>query len=209
MRRSMRAAAVAAASFVAYQKGLRPWQERWGASDDEVDAALSGDDLTPDPASQVTRAITIEARPEDVWPWIVQLGAERAGFYSYDWLERAFGADIRNVTELRPEWQRRAAGDFVPATQPGYLGVFPEPLGWRVSMVDPGRAMVLENWGAFVLQPTDDGKTRFIIRSTIAEGRVPVWSAALNMLAFQVPHFIMERRMMLQIKALAEKGTPS
>ena len=70
--------------------------------------------------------------------------------------------------------------------------------------VEPGRALVLENWGAFVLLPTPDGDTRFIIRSTISNRRVPVWASALNMVTFQLPHFIMQRRMMLSIKTLAE-----
>jgi hypothetical protein len=64
--------------------------------------------------------------------------------------------------------------------------------------------MVLQGWGAFVLLPTDDGRTRFIIRSTISNSRIPVWASALNFMAFELPHFIMQRRMMLTIKALSE-----
>ena len=68
------------------------------------------------------------------------------------------------------------------------------------------RALVLENWGAFVLLPTPDGHTRFLIRSTMSHERIPTWAAALNLTAFQLPHFIMQRKMMLTIKALAEGG---
>jgi hypothetical protein len=64
---------------------------------------------------------------------------------------------------------------------------------------------VLENWGAFVLLPVGDEQTRFIVRSTMSNRRIPVWASALNLVAFQLPHFIMERRMMLTIKALAEE----
>ena len=135
---------------------------------------------------------------------MAQLGQERGGFYSYDWLERAFGADVRNVRELRPEWQTLREGDFIRATQPGYLGFVNEPLGWRVTRAD-GRVLTLENWGTFVLLPNGDEETRFIIRSKISNRKIPVWASALNLITFQIPHFIMERRMMLTIKALAEE----
>jgi hypothetical protein len=94
----------------------------------------------------------------------------------------------------------------VRATQPGYLGLFGEPLGWRVTRADPGQVLVLENWGSFVLLPTGCNQTRFIIRSTISNRSISVWASALNMVTFQLPHFIMQRRMMLTIKALAEKS---
>jgi hypothetical protein len=75
-----------------------------------------------------------------------------------------------------------------------------------VEVVEPERAMVLEHWGAFVLAPTPDGRTRFLIRSTMSHERIPVWAAAVNLTAFQLPHFIMQRKMMLTIKALAERA---
>jgi len=114
---------------------------------------------------------------------------------------------VRNVHEIRPEWQHRAVGDRVRATQPGYLGgVFGRDLGWTVNDLQPGRALVLQHWGAFVLLPADAGKTRFIIRTHIGNPATPAWAAALDVMTFELPHFIMERRMMLQIKALAEEG---
>lgn len=203
-----RAGVAIASAFVIYVAGamvLWPVHRAWGSESGEYSFSLPGDGVERNPALEVQHAVTVNAPPHAVWPWLAQLGRDRAGFYSYDWLERAFGADIHNVNELRPEWQRRAIGDFVPATQPGYLGIFGEPLGWRVTALDPGRAMVLENWGAFVLRPTADGKTRFIVRSTMSHQRIPAWAAAMNMMLFQVPHFIMERKMMLQIKRLAEE----
>jgi hypothetical protein len=71
--------------------------------------------------------------------------------------------------------------------------------------VEPERALLLEHWGAFVLLPEEGGRTRFLIRSTISHPQIPAWAAALNLAAFQLPHFIMQRRMMLTIKALAER----
>jgi hypothetical protein len=194
--------------FVTASTLLYPIHRTWGSTRDELLMPLPGDADARDPGLEVQHAVTIDAAPRDVWPWIVQLGQDRAGFYSYDWLERAIGADIRNTFEIRPEWQGRQVGDFVPATQPGYLrGIFGNQPGWTVALVDPERAMVLKYWGAFVLLPTENGSTRFIIRSTISHPQIPVWASALNFLAFELPHFIMERRMMLTIKALAESGS--
>ena len=192
--------------YVALVTVLWPWHRTWGSTRDELTMSLPGDEGPRTPAFEIQHAVTIDAPPEAVWPWLVQLGQDRAGFYSYDWLERAFGVDVRNVTEIRPEWQQRTAGDFVRATQPTYLaGVFGPNLGWRISDLQENHALVLEQWGAFVLVPTEDGRTRFIIRSTVTQPQFPVWAAGFEFLTFELAHFIMERRMMLGIKALAER----
>lgn len=187
---------------------LWPLHRAWGSRPSEHALSLPGDADNRVAALEIQHAVTVNAPPEAVWPWLIQLGQDRGGFYSYDWLERAFGVDIHNTTAIRPEWQSRQAGDRVRATQAGYLGgVFGRDLGWTVERVEPGRAMVLQYWGAFVLEPTSDGKTRFIIRTKVGDPHAPAWAAALDMMAFEMPHFIMERRMMLQIKALAEKSS--
>ena len=199
----------AALAFLVYTASaavLWPLYRAWGSTADEHALALPGDATDRQPSLEIQHAVTVNAPPDAVWPWLVQLGQDRAGFYSYDWLERAFGVDVHNVTEIRPEWQHRQAGDRVRATQPGYLGgVFGRDLGWTVNELQPGRAMVLNQWGAFVLLPADGGKTRFIIRTRIGSEQTPAWAAAFDVMTFQLPHFIMERRMMLQIKALAEE----
>jgi hypothetical protein len=203
------AGAVALLAYVGYAGVLWPWHRAWGSTYEEYAMALPGDAPNRNPSLEIQHAVTINAPPSAVWPWLMQLGQDRGGFYSYDWLERAFGADIHNVTEIRQEWQQqpRAVGELLRATQRTYLGGLLGPdLGWTVTAVQPERALVLDGWGAFVLVPTADGKTRFIIRTTVSNERVPAWAAALNVIAFQVPHFIMERRMMLQIKALAERA---
>ena len=192
--------------YVAAAAALWPWHRTWGSTREELAFSLPGDDPIHHPGLSLQHAVTIDAPPQAVWPWLVQLGQDRAGFYSYDWLERAFGADIRNVFEIRPEWQQRQVGDHVPATQANYLGgLFGSRPGWTVTAVDAPRALVLDQWGAFVLMPTEDGGTRFIIRSTFSRPTYPVWAAGIDFLTFELPHFIMERRMMLTIKALAEK----
>lgn len=200
----------AAMLYVACALVLWPFHRSWGSLPEEHRWELPGDRPGRNPALELQHAVTIDAAPEVVWAWLVQLGQDRAGFYSYDWLERAFGADVHNVKEIRPEWQSRGTGDFVRATQPDYLlGILGDHIGWAVTDVEPGRALVLRNWGAFVLRPTRDGRTRFIIRSTVGDPDVAPWMAAADMMAFELPHFIMQRKMMLEIKALAERqGVP-
>ena len=204
-----RLAVAAAAGFVVYVASafvLWPLHRVWGSETSEYALALPGDAADRNPAMQIQHAVTVNAPPEQVWPWLMQLGQDRGGFYSYDWLERAFGVEVRNVGQLRPEWQDRRVGELVRATQPKYLGgALGHDLGWTVKAVEPAHALVLQNWGAFVLQPTADGRTRFIIRTTVGHSSVSPWAAAIDMLAFELPHFIMERRMMLQIKSLAEQ----
>ncbi len=185
-----------------------PWTRDRGTTQGDWTMPLSGDRSPRTPQFEIMHAVTIDASPATIWSWLVQIGQDRAGFYSYDWLERLFGVDIHNVNEIRPEWQARAAGDFVFATQPDYLGgVFAERPGWRVIHAEPHRTLVLENWGTFVLVPQADGTTRLLIRSTISHDRIPAWAAALNLTLFELPHFIMERKMLLTIKARSERPT--
>ena len=96
-----------------YLSILYPWMMRWGATDAELTMQLPGDAIVPVVGSQSTRAVTIHAPAEEVWKWILQIGQERAGFYSNDWLENLTLADIHNVDEIRPEWQNRKEGDVV------------------------------------------------------------------------------------------------
>lgn len=130
---------------------------------------------------------------------------DRAGFYSYDWLERLFGDDVRNADRIHPEWQTLREGDLVRAAQPGYFGgLFGRDIGWRVARLEPGCVLVLDGWGAFILQPIDGG-TRFTVR-TPGAGEPNVLLAPLGLLLFEPAHFIMERRMLLGVKERAERA---
>jgi hypothetical protein len=192
--------------WVAAASMLFPFSRTWGATADDWHRTLPGDHQPRTPQFEILHAVTIAAPPERVWERLVQLGQDRAGFYSYDWLERAFGVDIRNSTVVRPEWQQRLAGDRVPATQAGYMGgVFGDRPGWNVKLVEPNRVLVLDQWGAFVLIPTGN-QTRFLVRSTISNERISPPLAAINWSLFEMPHFIMQRRMLLRIKELAEQS---
>ena len=90
-------AAGAACAFL-----VRPWHLRWGASEEELVMPLPGDDVKPGAGVSVTHAVTIDAPPENVWKWLVQIGQGRGGFFSYDFLENLFDLDIHNVYDLRP-----------------------------------------------------------------------------------------------------------
>ena len=97
----------------AYILLARPRQLRWGATDQESDEPLPGDDLIADPDLTATRAITIRASADQVWPWIAQLGQGRGGFYSYDFLENLVGCNIHSADRIVPEWQDVEVGDEV------------------------------------------------------------------------------------------------
>jgi len=187
---------------------LRPWHMRWGMSRAELEMQMPGDELVSGGAYRIDHGITIHAPADSVWPWLAQLGQDRGGFYSYDRLERLIGADIRNASRIHPEWQMRQEGDLVRATQPNYLGgVFGAEPGWRVIDVVPRRAIVLDGWGAFVLVPRDSTTTTLYVRTRGAS--TPSLSGTLiapfGLLVFEPVHFLMERGMLLGIKARAER----
>ena len=178
------AAAVAGVAAVAYGRCFDPWHQRWGATDGELGLRLPGDELLAGPAHQITRAITVEASREDVWPWLVQLGADRGGFYTYDWLENLFGLDIHNADTIVPGWQRLEVGDMVWAAG-SRTG------GWVVELIVPNRALVMKvadvdtrravtrhdgigfefQW-TFALRERPGGGTRLIVRERVAYGRL-------------------------------------
>jgi len=157
---------------VALSALIRRTSLRWGATPDEIRLALPGDELMPSADLQSTRAVTVRAEADDVWPWIVQLGQGRGGFYSYDRLENLLGCDLHSADAIRPEWQDVRVGDVVRLA--------PEmPL--TVAVADPGHALVLTGgimmgsvpspWAfswAFVLREAGDGSTRLVVRERYA-----------------------------------------
>ena len=193
--------------YVATVIGLRPWYSSWGTTRSEQQMVLIGDPPLGESHYRIDHAITIAAPVDSVWPWLVQLGQDKAGFYSYDWLERAFGADIHNANRVVPSWQQLQPGDFIRVVQPSYLGgLLGKNVGWRVTQIEPGRAIVLKGWGAFVIDPVGPHATRMHIR-TRGSG-VPTLSGIaitpLGLLMFEPAHFIMERGMLFGIKRRAE-----
>lgn len=205
LARTSEGLAVVFVAYVTLGAVLWPWHRTWGTVAADWQLALPGDPPVRHQATELMHGIAIDAPDWVVWAWLVQIGQDRAGFYSYDGLERLFGVDIRNADELRNEWQPRAPGDRVPATQPGYLGgIFGDRPGWQVGEVRPCRALVLDTWGTFAVVPDGPHRSRLLVRSRIGGPDAPVAGAALSFLAFELPHFIMERGMLRGIKRRAE-----
>lgn len=200
LARNLATGAVAIGTYAALLAVSRPWHRRWGAIDDEIAQALPGDELSHGGAA-ANHAITIEAPIEEVWPWLVQIGQDRAGFYSYSWLENLIGADIRNADEIVPEWQTLDDGDFVRLASKKVYGDGPL---LRVSHFVPGRSFVLEGWGEFVLRPVDKHTTRLLVRSHRTK-RSPLMEA-FCFFFMEPAHFVMERRMLFGIKERAERN---
>lgn len=150
--------AAAAATAGVYLRFLRPWQLTWGATPEEVARALPSDHLVPHPTFNATRAISIDAPPEAVWPWLVQAGVTRAGWYSYDLLDNLGRRSARRIV---PELQGLAVGDLVPMSPDGKRGLRVHSMDQPHSMVwgDPGDT----TW-AWQLDRNADGTTRLVAR---------------------------------------------
>jgi len=190
--------------LVLYLASIRPAFLRWGATDEEAVRVLPGDERIPISGYQCTRALTVDAPPEKVWPWFAQIGVGRAGFYSYSWLENLMLASIHNTDRLVPEWQRRISGDFVRSFQFGTDK--PGVNGWSFDILEAGRVFYLSpGWGPFVLEPRRDSQTRLLVRSR-GNPAQPVFKT-LMAIFFDPIHFTMEKRMIVEVKRLAE-GRP-
>ncbi|HET8623494.1 MAG TPA: hypothetical protein VFM14_08015 [Gemmatimonadales bacterium] len=209
VRQRRNAFAIAAVAVLTGLVLARAWHLRWGSTSDELRAAWPGDALVPKANYVIQHAVTIDAAPSAVWPWLAQLGQDRGGFYSYAWLENVFGLKIRNADRVHPEWQSISAGDSVFATPPHWLGL-DRRLGWRVGWVEPGRMLLLENWGAFILHP-DNGRTRLIVRTrgAAADRPVDLALAPIGLVLFEPAHFLMQRKMLLEIKRHVESSRPA
>jgi hypothetical protein len=179
---------------------LHPWLMNWGSTREEQVLALPGD--VEAPSAYFTRAITIDAPPSAVWPWLMQIGQDRAGFYSNDYLENLTGADIHNADVIRPEWQARAVGDRVRMTSPQETAIGGDATQLTVRILDPER-LYADMPGRFVLQPMGEHATRLLLREKldIPERNGSMW------LIWDPMHFVMEQRMLQGIKERAE-GQP-
>jgi hypothetical protein len=172
---------------------------RWGSTDAELAMSLPGDSLLPADSVVSTRALTINAPASDVWPWLNQIGQERAGFYSYDWLENLFLAQMDNADRIVPELQGLKPGDRV-----SYMGGGPEGTYGTVDIIEPGRYFSMGGW-TFFLQPIDERTTRFIVRYPSPELK-SLTDQLYYYPIFEPAHFVMESGMMMGIKHRAESA---
>jgi len=181
-----------------YWVGIQPWMMNWGSTAAEREMALPGDELHPGPTGHSTQAITINAPSDVVWQWLVQIGQDRAGFYTYTWLENLVGADIHNANEIHPEWQSLTVGDMWRVVPPDYLGNVGQDAGFRVLISEPCHVLVLDVMGAYVLVPVDENTTRLLVRGEAAPANV------MMRLIVEPVVFTMARPMLLGLKARAE-----
>lgn len=217
-------ATIGAAAAGAYALFIRPWHLHWGATEEEVYQHLPGDTCIPHPKMETTRAITIQARPADIWPWLVQMGTGRAGWYSYAWLENllpssARGPGITNAERIIPAFQYLEAGDSIPLSPTTGLTVEaidpPHMLALRVTMSpltgmpldphEPKPDVSFEGSWVFVLEALDERMTR-VIEWVRADYRPRLWFAPLVYLFLEPATFVMERKMLLGIKQRAERA---
>ena len=186
---------------VAYWFPIRRWFGRWGATPADLTRVMSGDALIVNSSYAATLAITVDAWPEHIWPWLVQMGYRRGGLYSYDWLDRLFGyLDRPSANRILPEFQHLTVGDEIPVGRGG---------GFPVTAIEPYRALVLSGKGEgvqwvwqFGLYPVDKNRTRLVSRNNV---RVPgTFASWLFMRVVEPAAFLMTRRMLLGLKRRSE-----
>jgi len=186
------AAAGILAATVCFRWCYRPWQASWGATQAEVARPMAGDDLVAEPNFVATRAVTIKAPPECIWPWLVQMGYGRAGFYSYDFLDNG---RVPSAEHVLPQYQGLEVGDEVPFDRRSRARVVElEPNVRLVLVLGAGRTLSW-SWG---LYPIEGGRTRLVSR---IHWRVRTARERLMIETFEI---FMMRRCMLGIQRRAE-----
>lgn len=191
------------------------WRKRlrWGTVGTEASNPLPGDELVPEPKWSYTLGVPVDVPPGVVWPWIAQIGQGRGGFYTYQSLENLVGCRITNTTAILPDLQDPAVGEAIL--------LHPDAPPLQLEIVDPPNALVLfgspaesggeEGWGVstwqFIIQSRSEGGSRLLTRGRY--DHAPDWRSRLMFGRFpiEVISFVMSRRMMLEIKRLAERGT--
>jgi hypothetical protein len=193
---SLVVAGVVVAAVAIYLVLVRPWQVRWGATADEVARSMPGDGILGPGAPSTTRAITIGTPADQVWPWLAQLGYGRAGWCSYDWLDN----DGRpSATQIRPDWQHLRPGDQILMMPGAGFDVIEVEDGHYFTAQAPDQTM---SW-CLTVEPLGQHRCRLISRW---RARWHITPAGAAWIALSDPGaFIMERKMLLGIKARAER----
>jgi len=204
IRRTLATSAASAAVVgpAAYLLFFRRWCLTWGARDNEVAGKLPGDELLPGVGLVTTRAVTIDALPEAIWPWLAQMGSGRGGAYTYDWIQNLLGLNMHSADTILPQYQGIKVGDELPMG-PG------RPV-MTVEVADPPRTLAIriadQNWvWIFALVP-EGGSTRLISRNRIATSSLGPVARAFYTVFMEPGSLIMERKMLLGIKQRAESA---
>jgi hypothetical protein len=182
---------------------VRPWMATWGTEGDEASRSFAGDEHVPEPMVQATRAVTIDASPEEVWPWLVQMGLDRGGFYSYDWLDNE---GQPSATTIIPELQDLQEGDEIlldrrAAVRVTYLDP-PRTMVWALLGAEVELGLVANMTMAYLLERLEGDRTRLISRVRIhIQGALAL---PYIYLFDEWVNFVMQRRQLLGIKARVE-----
>jgi hypothetical protein len=205
---------------VVYTFLVLPRLRRWGATAGEISLSLPGDDLVGEASYITTHAITVHAPASDVWPWLVQIGQNRGGFYTYDVLENAAGLKVRSADRVHAEWQSLRAGEDYLTLDPDEtmkmtIAVLEPPGAFVVRSGAPGeppqeagdffRGELAWSWG-FYLRPIDAAATRLIVRSRAA-WRPSATATFARAVVLEPAHFVMEEGMLRGIRDRAERAT--
>ena len=203
-----------------YAVVLRPWHQRWGATDAEAQQSMSGDEWVPQPKSIATHAITINAPAEDVWKWLLQIGFQRAGWYSYDWLEGMAGVadftDGQSARRIIPEFQNLMVGDVIKTDPAGGMTVVDlEPArklvmraritvtGDHIALNAPLKERTFDTSWVWHLIPISEHSTRLLVRFRLSY-HPDLLTGLFLYLLLEPGHFLMEQKMMRGIKVRAE-----
>ena len=197
---------IATAAF--YNKVVRPRINAWGTTDEELRASLPLDERVQDPRFVQQLAVTIDATPDAIWPWIVQLGEPpRAGYYSFTSIEKLMGLDVVNQERILPEFQEVHVGEALDKNGTMVVQAV-EPRHYMVLGPPASVSEVQATW-TFYLQPIDDHSTRLIsrcradwdLKNTLTTSDPMLWAMTLMI---EPGAFIMTWKMLKTIKRLAE-----
>jgi len=201
LRRAGLLVAVPSAAIAGWAAFVRPWMRRWGATGEEIARPMPGDELVPSPRHRSTRAITIRARPEEIWPWLVQMGNGRGGLYSIDVLDRLLGViEAPSAERVLAEWQDLRPGDVIPiGGTPGWPVHAVERDRSLVLRIEHGEALVTQSWG---LYPVDGETTRLVLR--VRGAASPGIRSAALVAVIEPQELVMVRAQLLGIRRRAE-----
>jgi hypothetical protein len=191
-----------AAATGVYLLLVSPWQRRWGATDEEVQRAMPGDEEVEHPLMNATRAVTINAQPGEIWPWLVQIGTGRAGWYSYDWIENMMGLNVSSTDRIIPEFQQLEVGNTIPLAPGIEIPVKVLKSDEMLLLVGHDPVIGDSSW-VLGLYPIDEQHTRLVTRT---RNHWPMTTGGVLRLLFIEPgSFLMVRKMLLGIKRRAEQ----
>jgi hypothetical protein len=192
---------------------LRGARSHWGITEEIAARTYPGDDLIPEPRWSWTHGIEIDAPAEEVWPWVAQIGGDRAGFYSYQWLENVAGCELRNAERVHPEWEVREGDDLVLHSRVPAMRVVSVTRGRHFVAFGPpdeaarraGRPWVAGSW-LFMVEPLDGRRCRLLSRYRAECSDDVATRLSFGPTLVEPVGFAMDRRMLLGVKERAEQS---